>query len=1227
MPRAKSIKLFATIVTLGLVLTACYMIISGQTFAADLVAGAIREAIEKSGSFEMSWDSARGNPLTGVYVSNAKISSGDTTLASVGEISMQVALPSVTSPAPRLSRLTFSGLVADIDDFSGFSLEQQESAGSSPVDNFYLKDSTLRTPWGTLRLNTASIGLGANSYDFDIRGLFSDTPFSVECSAQIIKTDISGSQAINVNNFKASLFNMNVSLAGRVTPSLEMTGEIKNFDLKKLTEFLPFLDKYDLEGLYAASFYVTNSNPTDTDGFEISGTATGSPGRALGMPFCVTSARFHYANGFFQIRDVFAEAFDGNLFGDLDLRLSNGNTPVITARFLSSSIDTSGLIPVLPWIENFSGTIDAASVDLAGPLNAISARAQLTSSSLNLASFSCSGIDATVAVDRGGSVRVNFLGNIQGAPAGGVGTIAIGESVVVSADVAIPKIAFASLRSNFPQLADFKVEGDASVNLGVRGSASALSYAISLSSPELSLLGEHRLSDASAELLYSGATLNVRAARAKWQDAALTAEGSVSIPQGNAPPKLTFNGGFSNLNIARLGDMASVIKDFNIGGVASGSWSLSGDSAKPIQSVEINMPKFFIYGKHILSDLRAAFDYASPSVDLKSSRFTLAGSPITASGIITLPQNDRPLEYNVKGSFENLDPAVFVSMGLISQDITGDLAGDARVWKDAADAAPSVRVFFKNSGFNYSNTASLSQLNGTLTYSNGGLQFDNLRTNIYNGKISLDGTVRNVMNWDSPESVQLNLKAGVTSADIGRVARMFDPSSKGFQGLADINAEIKGSIASPDYTADGAIRAVRAFGLFLPIINFSDIKGNKDYIELPNIRTVVGRGSIDASGSVNMANNWETVLKAAGTNVDIRSLTAALNNEMRREITGALDFSFEGNGPLVDFRGKGHGRIPNLSVFGLKMTDVTADISIADGFVSVENTSAEAYGGNLTARITNDLNRSNWDGRVDAKGVDLEPLFYDLVPDSEGSITGNTNLSLQFYGGSGGTNMQDGNGVLEILDGEISGFEGMKALSDIIGDRPLKFRSAHFSFTLDGQTIYILPSSRITAPQEAPIYRYVTLDGSVTPQLEVNMSCMGNVNIRALNAMIAGFRGVITSAFESGEIGETGDILRNFLGDTITGFSRNEFRDVSLRIAGKPGEYNFTDIAIEAPVRIDTLPSALRNPDGYREDRGVRLRLEIPVGPGSDGNGNTGVTDQVGSQILDQLIKGLIFDE
>ncbi|MDR1650948.1 MAG: hypothetical protein LBR87_04110, partial [Synergistaceae bacterium] len=135
-------------------------------------------------------------------------------------------------------------------------------------------------------------------------------------------------------------------------------------------------------------------------------------------------------------------------------------------------------------------------------------------------------------------------------------------------------------------------------------------------------------------------------------------------------------------------------------------------------------------------------------------------------------------------------------------------------------------------------------------------------------------------------------------------------------------------------------------------------------------------------------------------------------------------------------------------------------------------------------------------------------------------------------------------------------------------------------------------------------------------------------NIRALNALAAGIQGVLSAAFEGGGTGSSEELLHNFLGNTITGFAKSEFRDVSLKVSGHPGDIKFSDVKIASPVRADSIPAALNEPSGSKEkdEERIQLKLEFPVGPG--GNDHTqNIGGQVGGQLIDQVLKGLIFDE
>jgi hypothetical protein len=530
---------------------------------------------------------------------------------------------------------------------------------------------------------------------------------------------------------------------------------------------------------------------------------------------------------------------------------------------------------------------------------------------------------------------------------------------------------------------------------------------------------------------------------------------------------------------------------------------------------------------------------------------------------------------------------------------------------------------------NYGDKTQLSDINGTVTYSGGDLSFDRLRTNLNTGNISLSGVIRNAASYGKPSALPLDLALTVTSADIDRTARIFAPLSKGFQGTANGRISITGNLASPKISGEGTLRGVRAFGFFLPVVDFRDIRGNTKRIEFPNVRAAVGRGFINASGAVDLSDDFAVSISAAGTSVDIRALTSTLERDVRRAITGALDFNFKGEGPIKTFKGKGRGKVPNLTVFGLKAADVEADFSVNEGFAIVEDSSAKAYGGEIKVQIVKDFNNTDWGGTLYVKSGDIASAFKDFMPDSEGSVTGTANFTMRFVGDSVRTSMQDGNDALDIYDGEISGFEGARKISEMFGGKPLRYNSGHFTFSLDGKNVNIIPGSRVTAPKEDQIYKYVMFDGNVTTDLEMDINCDGNINLKALTALISGLQGVLSAAVETGDFGDSKAMLKNFLGSAITGYTTDEFRGVSMKVKGKPEELTFSNISVASPVKMDTLPDVLKTKgnESIKEDAGVKITVEIPVGPGESRSSSGNVGKQLGGQVLDQLIKGLVFED
>jgi hypothetical protein len=1217
----KKIKMFcASFALLSILLLCGYYILSGCTFLADIVAQKLKEAAGQIVGVGVSWESVSGNPITGVTMSGVKIYAGDVEIAALGEFRLQFALGTIASPQPKVSKVVVKKMVADFETLSALPLDVNNSSGAGWNGEAVVLDSTIGTKWGEVFLGDASFSSNAADFALRLRGKFRDIAISADGEGDMSQG------AVNLGKISAVFGDMRVFAAGKLTPSLAMNCELRNVDAAFISSLIPEFDNKYVGGVYSAAFAVLLPNFSPPFAPEISGTLTSSGGVLREFPFSGMSAKFYYGGGSLRLREAALDIFKGRINGAFDLDFPAGGAPKITARLNGASIDTRAMESALPLLKSFPGLIEAASCDVAGPLSSLSARASLYSPSFNPAGFSCTDVRANISVKNGANIDAAFTGNIEGAPLKGKGVILLKDSINVSADISIPKIAAETLHKNFPPLRDWKVAGNAGVKFGINGSAPALKYVVSLSSDNIKIMDNYQLSSVSAEMSYSGNSLSIKSAEAKWGGASLKADGDLKL-SANAPARFALKGKISGLDIADLSGFVPAVKEYKLSGKASGSWSLDGDSKTPLAKGEVNVPAVAAGKKTFVTDVRASMSYSDAKIDMPKLAFKIDGSPVTAAGFLTLPSGSSPFGCNIKGTFAEINPSNFAEFG-VPENVSGKLRGDVRVWKTGEDT-PSVRVFFKDAFLSYGDAAQLSNINGTVTYSGGDLSFDKLRTNLNTGNISLSGVIRDAASYGKSTALPLDLALTVTSADIDRAARIFAPMSKGFQGMANGRISITGNLASPRISGEGTLRGVRAFGFFLPAIDFRDIKGDKKRIEFPSVRAAVGWGFINATGTVDLSDDFAVLLSVAGRSVDIRALSSTLERDVRRSVTGALDFDFQGGGPIKSFKGKGKGKVPELTVFGLKASDAEADFSVNDGFAIVEDSSAKAYGGEIKVQFVKDFNNTNWGGALYVKSGDIAPMFKDFMPDSEGSITGRANFTMRFTGDSIRTSMQDGNGVLDVYEGEISGFEGAKKISEMFRGKPLRYSSGHFTFSLDGKNVNIIPGSRITAPKEDPIYKYVMFDGNVTTDLEMDINCDGNVNLRALNALISGLQGVLSTAVETKDFSNSKEMLKNFLGNAITGYSTDEFRGVSLKIKGKPEELTFSNIAIASPVKMDTLPDVLKTKgnEGIKENDGVKITVEIPVGPGEGGSSSGSVGKQVGGQILDQLIKGLVFEE
>ena len=142
---------------------------------------------------------------------------------------------------------------------------------------------------------------------------------------------------------------------------------------------------------------------------------------------------------------------------------------------------------------------------------------------------------------------------------------------------------------------------------------------------------------------------------------------------------------------------------------------------------------------------------------------------------------------------------------------------------------------------------------------------------------------------------------------------------------------------------------------------------------------------------------------------------------------------------------------------------------------------------------------------------------------------------------------------------------------------------------------------------------------------------MGKVNIRALNALLGALQGIINVGMEfTGEL-DSSALLQNFLGGVLSGFTRTDFRFVTMNINGTMDSPRFNNIKVDNSEQMTSpknlIPKSASDPnekDYQGRDTVFRLKFEIPVGPGvSYTNGS--FQGQIIEQTLGNILQGINF--
>lgn len=320
-----------------------------------------------------------------------------------------------------------------------------------------------------------------------------------------------------------------------------------------------------------------------------------------------------------------------------------------------------------------------------------------------------------------------------------------------------------------------------------------------------------------------------------------------------------------------------------------------------------------------------------------------------------------------------------------------------------------------------------------------------------------------------------------------------------------------------------------------------------------------------------------------------------------------------------------------MRFLGIRIRNVNAPFYISDGYAVMEDVKAETNGGALSGGLAMDINKSIWGGNLTVLSADVAPMIKQAFPSLKGSISGKGDLKIRAGGETGRMSTVEAAGVLFLRDGEVSGFEAVEASKKYTKGKPLLFKTLQSSFTLDEGYLTILPGSQAVAPPDDQVYRYVMLDGLISNKKEMSLFAMGKVNIRALNALLGALQGIINVGMDyTGEL-DTSALLQNFLGGILSGFTRTDFRFVTMNINGITRSPEFSNVKVDKSEHMTStrniIPKSASDPnekDYSARDTVFRLKFEIPVGPGISYS-HEDFEQQIIEQTLGNILQGISF--
>ncbi|WP_213697580.1 AsmA-like C-terminal region-containing protein [Acetomicrobium sp.] len=1169
----KTIAFLFCLFLLSLVLVASVVLKRGGDFGSAFVVEEIKKTLKNTAGLDLHFASFSGNPITGYVGSGVEIILDGNELLLAKSIEIKPSVKSLIKGNPAVKSIEINSINISKDEASRLAtvisaIKETNASPPPPIEEIILKDVKISGK-RNYSITQARFKPHDHSIDVDFRGEINS--LKVIGKFRALRTD----EKLILEDCHLKVNDTNLKLEGTLTPRISLTGEVEELGAEEIVALFPKFKAAQPKGFLSGTMAISCD---DSGSIAVEGRFYVPSGEIVDIPLNSASFTMIYKEGKLNFELLENSSFETEVTGNIEVAF---NPLILKLDLFSDKASTEKWQGRFPWLSSFDGTANDVRLHLKGHPRKLSGRIYFTSDEFIATELALK--DAEIAADISGK-EVSFKGRgyWQGIPIAMEGSALHNGSLMLDALVSAEGLEIGKLGRLFNSLSDMNLEGQCDITVKVQGKPDELALEGVAKSNRLKA-GFADLRDLKMEFTLKKDGLKISSLQAKLYDGEVTGQGTVS-DLFSPSPNIDLSGIARDIELGGLFDSV----DPKMEGKTEVRWRISKEKEGVIFSAVAEAPALVFGDLLKLQDLHAEAASFEGGLNLKG-RALFNGGKVEFLGKIKDERGELFTDISGTISDLSLEPKTWPIHGMLrgnfkAEGRSGNLSFYAKMYGQDIMVKDILLKDFKL----------------TLGGNNSSMEVQSLSFGLCNGIVSLGGTI---------EGDNLHLTGDFNAVDLSGLPL---PSLWFVRGIAGGKVVVEGVFTSPQIEIDGLIREAAIDGLTFETVKF---KAKSDTVNLAlDVTEASGENWTikgKAKGSIKPDPTFE--FEVDGDNVPIDMFSQLLSPNLKGKLKGRSKMGFAGkyDGALTC---RGLIRSEELSFFDVKFQNAEIPLALSSDSLRIDDLKASLFGGTLNMNYSAQVGKLlTWQSNIDIKNAPLNAFLQNFLAESVSS-DGILNLSLNLKGEGTRLVNLSGYGKLDVTDGKIVGFaekhDGLKS----IGLNSLNFQKASLDFYINGPSLYILPGSMITSQPNDSLYRYISIDGILALDGTIDLFCSGNINVKALNALTRAVREVAMLENPTEQ-----EVAQNLLKGFISGFSLNDFKDISLHIKGSWPSLTISNLRVNEPLMAKG-PLYYQFDDDEDEWK-FNLHFNFPTGSGKPSEGDLG--EQFVSQILEGLLNGI----